>query len=413
VDDNSVIALLESITDPPEPASRVDIAAARRRGRRRQRLWRAGAPALAVVAVVAAVTVPRLVLSGDTERTAASGIPTASAPPPARHPAMPRSAPATFNVLVPYAAFGWLPSGYSEAPDRSNLVGELNSAPTELDLYAGSADGGRIDLSVYAKGACLPPATDSSGKPVSAPADGSAQDCFAGATGVAPDVNGRPALWIEDGRAIAWEYAPDAWASVGAVAVRNAPATDKTRLRGDVAGKRTLPPVTAAQRNLVRRVAVAVKYEQKTPLLFSFKLTGPLPVGWQLQSVTFEDIGGRLLADGLNAGPAVDTSALGLSANTQFYACNYVDGQSSYVTQDGVNWEYRVLDDHIAKNVEMLCSTTKVDGLQVNIYLDMAPEEAGAAPLPGSTALGGAFGVYQKLRLLGPAPANWTTNPLA
>jgi hypothetical protein len=42
----------------------------------------------------------------------------------------------------------------------------------------------------------------------------------------------------------------------------------------------------------------------------------------------------------------------------------------------------------------------------------MAPEEAGAPPLPGSTQLGGAFGVWEKLRLLGTNPASWTTNPL-
>ncbi len=77
-----------------------------------------------------------------------------------------------------------------------------------------------------------------------------------------------------------------------------------------------------------------------------------------------------------------------------------------------MNWEYRVLDDHIAKNVQMLCSMQPVDGLDVNIYLDMAQEEAGAAPLPGSYQLGGAFGVYARLHLLGLNPANWTADPL-
>jgi hypothetical protein len=62
--------------------------------------------------------------------------------------------------------------------------------------------------------------------------------------------------------------------------------------------------------------------------------------------------------------------------------------------------------------VEMLCSMQPIDGLDVNIYLDMAPEEAGAAPLPGSYQLGGAFGVYTRLHLLGLNPANWTTDPL-
>jgi hypothetical protein len=73
VDDNSVITLLASITDPPEPASRVSIAAALRRGRRQRRL-QVGAVALAVVAVaVAVVAVPRITVSGDTGRSSGPG----------------------------------------------------------------------------------------------------------------------------------------------------------------------------------------------------------------------------------------------------------------------------------------------------------------------------------------------------
>ena len=405
MDDNSVIALLESITDPLEPASRVDIAAARRRGRRRQRLWRVGAPALAVVAVAAIVTVPRLAFPGDTERTVASGIPAISAPKVPKHPAMPVSAPATFNVLVPYAAFGWLPAGYSEAAASD----QQNSGPVEVDRTAMSAGRATVSLSVYAKGACLPEAKDPSRQPASAPPGSSAIACLADATGPAPDVNGRPALWINNGRGIAWEYAPDAWATVSTSAGTRGV---KLKRATDGAYQPLLPPVTAAQREEDLRVAAGVKYAQTTPLWFSFKLTSPLPAGWQLSEMSFADAGGRLLADGLNAGPAADTSALGISAAAPAYACNYVDGQSSYVTRYGVNWEYRLLDDHIAKDVEMLCSMGTVDGLQVNVYLDMAPEEAGASPLPGSTELGGAFGVYEKLHLLGPDPANWTTSPL-
>ena len=394
MDDNSVIALLESITDPPEPSSRVDVNAARRRGRRRQRLWRAGAPALAVVAVAAAVTVPRALYSGA-ERTGVSTLQIISPSPSVSRPPMPASAPARFNVLVPYAAFGWLPAGYSAANIPLNTGGELNSGPTELDLTATSPHGGAVNLTVYAKGACT-----------------TASPCFT-PTAAAPDVNGRPARWVNDGRRLAWEYAPDAWATVydspGPSATETG--TGKAKLpRGAV--KPGQLPVTTTSRDLLIRVASAVKYAQAKPLLFSFKLTSPLPAGWRLSEQSFHVVAGRLLADGLNAGPAADPSALSIGASAQFNACNYVDGQSSYVTRDGVNWEYRVLDDHIAKNVEMLCSTATVDGLQVNIYLDMAPEVAGAPPLPGSTQLGGAFGVYEKLRLLGPDPANWTTNPL-
>jgi hypothetical protein len=406
VDDNSIITLLASITDPPEPASRVSIAAALRRGRRRQRLLRAGASALAVVGVAAAVAVPRVIVSGNTERSQASASPSSSA----AGPAMPASAPATFNVLVPYAAFGWLPAGYSEASIPLSEGGLLNSGPAEVDRTAVAANGAMVRLAVDARAACATGA-------------GASGSCPPAATsGKAPDVNGRPALWITGGRGIAWEYAPGAWADVQLTAGRQghraAPSgKDAARLMGvgsaadERAARQT--PAPAGTRDLVLKIADAVKYAQHTPLVFDVRLASSLPAGWSLREMGFHVVDGRLLADGLNAGPAADTSALSVSATKPLgYGCNYVSGQSSYVTKYGVNWEYRVLDDHVAKNVQMLCSMQLIDGLDVNIYLDMAPEEAGAAPLPGSYQLGGAFGVYARLHLLGLNPAHWTADPL-
>jgi hypothetical protein len=410
VDDNSVITLLASITDPPEPASRVSVAAALRRGRRRRRRLQVGAGALAVVAVAAAVAVPRTVLSGNTERSQASVPPSSSAARSVRQLAMPASAPATFNVLVPYAAFGWLPAGYSEANIPLDEFGLLNSGPTEVDRAAMAASGGIVTLTVYARAAC-------------ATGPGSSGGCRPRATsGRAPDVNGRPAWWVIDGRGVAWEYAPGAWADLHVIAAPKghgiAPGgkdASRATVSGSAADKRAAmhTPAPAATRDLVLKIADAVRYAQHKPLIFDVKLARPLPAGWSLQETGFHVVDGRLLADGLNAGPAADTSALGISATKPLgYGCNYVDGQSSYVTRYGVKWEYRVLDDHIAKNVEMLCSMQPIDGLDVNIYLDMAPEEAGAAPLPGSYQLGGAFGVYSKLHLLGLNPRNWTADPL-
>jgi hypothetical protein len=409
VDDNSVITLLASITDPPEPASRVSIAAALRRGRRRRRL-QVGASALAVVAVASAVAVPRVILSSNTERSQASASPPRSAAGSVKQPAMPASAPATFNVLVPYAAFGWLPAGYSEAKIPLSAGGLLNSGPTEVHRTAAAANGAMVSLAVNARGACATGA-------------GASRSCTRGATSdKAPDVNGRPAFWIIDGRGIAWEYAPGAWADVhitagGPLIAAVLGGKDVARLKGsgsaadERAARQTLAP--AATRDLVLKIADAVKYAQQTPLVFDVRLASSLPAGWSLQEMGFHVVDGRLLADGLNVGPAADTSALSISATKPLgYGCNYVSGQSSYVTQYGVNWEYRVLDDHIAKNVQMLCSMQPIDGLDVNIYLDMAPEEAGAAPLPGSYQLGGAFGVYARLHLLGVNPANWTADPL-
>jgi hypothetical protein len=418
VDDNSVIALLASITDPPEPPSRVSIAAALRRGRRR-RLLQVGASAAAVVAVAAAVAVPPVILSSNTDRSHASASPFSSAARSVRHPAMPASAPETFNLLVPYAAFGWLPVGYSEANIPLSAFGLLNSGPTELDRTAVAANA-TVSLFVYARAACPTDAWASGNCPLAATKKAGANT---GPTSSrAPDVNGRPAFWFLDGRGIAWEYAPGAWAEVrvigglqgrGAVPGRK----DAARLRGSRSAAdtrsvwQTLAP--AGTRHLVLKIADAVKYAQRTPLVFDFRLASPLPDGWSLQQMGFHVVDGRLLADGLTVGPAADTSALSISATKPLgYGCNYVSGQSSYLTKYGVNWEYRVLDDHIAKNVEMLCSMQPIDGLDVNIYLDMAPEEAGAAPLPGSYQLGGAFGVYTRLHLLGRNPANWTTDPL-
>jgi hypothetical protein len=412
VDDNSVITLLASITDPPEPASRVSVAAALRHGRRR-RLLQVGASALAVVAVAAAVAVPRIILSSNTGRSQASASPSSSAARPVKQPAMPASAPATFNVLVPYAAFGWLPAGYSEANIPLNVGGLLNSGPAEVDRTAVAANGAIVHLAVDARGAC---ATGASGS-----CPGAATSGKDATSGKAPDVNGRPAWWFMDGRGIAWEYAPGAWARLYILAGQGHTAfpggKDAAPLRGSrsAADERAARqrPATAATRDLLLKIADAVKYAQHTPLVFDVRLAGPLPAGWSLQEMGFHVVDGRLLADGLSVGPAADTSALSISATKPLgFGCNYVSGQSSYVTQYGVNWEYRVLDDGIAKNVEMLCSMQPVDGLDVNIYLDMAPEEAGAAPLPGSYQLGGAFGVYARLHLLGLKAANWTADPL-
>jgi hypothetical protein len=408
MDDNSVINLLASVTDPPEPAPRVSIAAAVRRGRRHRRL-QVGTSALGVVALAAAVAVPGIIVSGNSGRSRASAFPSSSAR-SVKRPAMPASAPVKFNVLVPYAAFGWLPAGYSEARYPLDQFGLLNSGPTEVDRTAAAANGTTVGLEVYARTACGTGA-------------GAYLSCRPrGTSGKAPDVNGRPAWWILGGRGITWEYAPGGWADLHVISVLHGPGivpTGKHPARrsssSSAASKRAYwqSPAPARTRDLVLKIADAVKYAQHTPLVFDVKLAHPLPAGWSLQEMGFHVVDGRLLADSLDVGPAVDTSALSISATKPLgNGCNYVSGQSSYLTKYGVKWEYRVLDDHVAKSVEMLCSMQPIDGLDVNIYLDMAPEEAGAAPLPGSYQLGGAFGVYAKLRLLGLNPANWTRNPL-
>ena len=98
MDETGVRALLERVATDPAPPSRVDIAAARHRGRRRIRWHRAalGAAPLAAAAAVALVVVGVIPASLGLGR--GGGL----------HPGpvAPRS---RFSPLQPYAAFGWLP----------------------------------------------------------------------------------------------------------------------------------------------------------------------------------------------------------------------------------------------------------------------------------------------------------------
>ncbi len=171
--------------------------------------------------------------------------------------------------------------------------------------------------------------------------------------------------------------------------------------------------VSAATHALLLKIAGRVAFGQTTPLSFPFRLPGPLPAGWRLTQATFTLSGGRLAGDGVEAGPAADPTALtvGASAGTGPAACNFVYGQSSYLTRVAVQWVYRVISEP-DKHVQSLCARAVVDGLsQVLIALDMNTPGSNAA-LPGSAELGGALGVLARLRFLGPAPSAWTTTPL-
>ncbi len=98
MDETGVRALLERVADDPAPPSRVDIPAARQRGRRRIRRRRAALGA-APVAAAAAVA---LVVSGVIPASLGFGR-------GGLRPG-PETARSRFNPLVPYAAFGWLPA---------------------------------------------------------------------------------------------------------------------------------------------------------------------------------------------------------------------------------------------------------------------------------------------------------------
>jgi hypothetical protein len=387
LDEHAVRTLLHEAARTPEPPSAVDVDAARRRGSRQLLARRAALPVLAVVALAAALTVPGGLLSSHPERTVASPV---------------LDAPFQFNPLVPYASFGWLPPGYSENNADLDFNQGVTSATDFVSREAVAPAAGRLlYLQVEARDMCaVNTVTDL--RAIIRTRGQEEVACLDAAftvTGVAPDVNDRPAFWTDHGSGVAWEYAPDAWAELSL-----------SGIAGD--GGKALPP-SAATRALLLKVADRVTYGNTTPLTFAFRLTGELPAAWQLWRASFDVSGGRMFGTGITAGPSVDTSALTLSASivTSPLVCDSGGGRPSYVSRLGVQWLYTV--NSVPSNVgQQLCATAPVGGLPgVYISMDMDNPESGA-PLPGSAQLGGALGVLSRLLLLGPNPAAWITNPV-
>jgi len=430
MDEDLARTLLTRIADAPEPAARIDIERARRDGRRRLLTARIVIPAAtlgaAALALGVIVAVPHA-LSPSPER---------SRPPAA--PSQPAegvtAAPAQFNPLVPYAAFGWLPSGFSESAVSGLWTNPFQSARTSLTLGAENAGLRTLLLTVNSRGACQVTAAT----PVNSTTP-CVIDTGAAGTSKAPDINGRPAWYLGYGTTIAWEYAPNAWATLAtgvdettpvwasaqwiqqqAIARRAAaPGWTLTKAKTQAKGKdgQLIAP-SAQAKALLDRVASTVKYGETEPVVFPFRLTGGLPAGWQLTSVTFRPYVDQLIGSGLSVGPAADPSALSVGASRPSgYGCNYVTGQSSYVTRYGVSWIDRVIGE-VNKDDEILCSTGKAptglvddEGLQVFIYLE-ANDPGSGSLLPGVSSLGGAFGVYSRMKFLGVITSAWTPDPL-
>jgi len=424
MDEDLARTVLTQIADVPEPPSaRIDIERARRDGRRRLLTARLAIPAAALAAAAVAlgviVTVPHA-LSLSPER---SRPPVAPSQPAGRVP----TAPAQFNPLVPYAVFGRLPSGFSESAVSGLWANPFQSAPTSLTLAVENAGLRTLLLTVNSRGACQVTATS--------PANSTAPCViYTGGPGAsrAPDVNGRPAWYLGYGASIAWEYAPDAWATLAAGVDETTPVWASPQLVQQrslarqaaqhgwtpaIRDGRLIPP-SAQTKALLRLVASGVTFGATEPVVFPFLLTGDLPAGWQLTSVTFRPEAGTLLGSGLSVGPAADPSALSVGASRPSgYGCNFVVGQSSYVTRYGISWIDRIIGE-VNKDDEILCSTGSPpnglvdnEALQVFIYLE-SDDPGSSSPLPGVSSLGGAFGVYSRMKFLGTAMSDWTPDPL-
>jgi hypothetical protein len=440
MDENAVRSLLMvAASDEDAPPCEISIPLARSRAHRRLRLRRVYLPGAAPVAAAVAVT---LVL---TLSSVLGGAPGPSALGTVRpRAASPAVAPRVFNPLVPYASFGWLPAGFS-AQASAGVTDQATSRAVTLQAAAPATDGRLVQVSVDAAGSCRIEPTSvampkAAGDPEAPTRTLSCTDPSAGAgnrfaelASAGPDVNGTPSYWTPEG-ALEWQYAPGAWAEAmpmdnpacyapGAAACTGVagwvsrPASlvfARSRFPGAKLGAVRPEVQSAASKTLLLEIAAGLQYGDTTPLVFGFELAG-LPAGWLVASdYSYAPQDGRLAASGLSAGPAVDPTALGISVGpavtpTSGYGCKVIPGQTGDVTVDGAPAVFRNLNEQ-DKQFQSLCAND-MDG--VSLYVEMDLNTPGSnAPLPGGAEVSSVLTLFQSVRLLGPDPAAWVTDPL-
>ena len=153
---------------------------------------------------------------------------------------------------MPYAAFGWLPAGFSTAAGAAMASASQDQVTTlTATLVAGDRATGRlVTLTVSAAGACriTGPQRDRvlvaetplpNFRTVTYPRglscnDGVGHRTVTPLTKAAPDVRGGSAFYLPSG-GLAWEYAPDSWAQL-------TPTTESTGGRDRLLPAPTKPP---------------------------------------------------------------------------------------------------------------------------------------------------------------------------
>jgi hypothetical protein len=445
MDETAVRELLREIAADEAPPCTIDVALARRQGRRGgrrprrsgqpRRPWVAPIAAAAAVAVIAALSL----LVGLGHRPAARPSPGH----PARHARPLMTVTREFSALQPYVSFGWLPPGFT-----SSGVAQLgNSQPTgtalSLQASAPPSDGRMLTLQVNAAGQCsmsgpirvanwawlrsarlrdhrlfpVPPSQEwtyphrlSCAGPV--------------LQAVAP-IDGGPAYLGPQGN-LYWEYGRDAWAELTPTF---SPVLSHAAAPADVHSWLNYPPEpplpghqprsawsqSPASYQLLREVASRLRFDPAlVHPLYGFALSD-LPASWDAGYPTgLAMLDGRSTANGWQAGPSVDNSALSISvwpdAGQPPLNCNFVDGQSQYITIDRAQAMLRTIDQSY-KHWQELC-IPDVEGLQVLMELDLNTPGTNDTPLPGGPEIGSVLTIFSHLRLLGPDVLNWTRQPL-
>jgi hypothetical protein len=431
MDETAVRDLLERLASDEPPPSNVSIPLARRTGRRRVRLRHvylptAAAPIAAAVAVGLIASLSAGVHGGRSPHYVPPTTKLINAP---RH----------FNPLLPYARFGWLPHGYSV----KGLANETTQSSTQLGLNASSRRGAQLSLNLYPAGQCrlTGPFTLERKKLGAAAAATRSRSRFStrprlvethykyglncgadvgGAlplAGRVPDVNGRPAYRTAGAYGnVVWEYGRRAWAILSfspPICVRcRSPKPDLSALRQAQPSAATLA--------MLHKVASRMRYGVHSTVVYGFTISH-LPGAWRagragspvnFPTYSVASLNGREANVGWDAGPAADPSALliSIAPGAGSYACNFVVGQSQYVTLDGARAVLRTID-YPGKHVQTLCARD-IRGVQLNLSLDLGIPTTKDTPLPDARAVGNLLTVFRHLRLLGPDLAHWVANPL-
>jgi hypothetical protein len=417
MDETGVRSLLQRVADDPAPPSRVDIAAARQRGRRRIRWHRAalGAAPLAAAAAVA------LVVSGVIPASLGFG---KGALRPG--PVTPRS---RFNPVLPYAAFGWLPAGFTAAAG-TGMGGSDEVTTLSATLTVGDRATGRLlTLTVSAAGACrltgpqrgrvlVPGPTPSTATVTYAHAlscqDGLGQRYVTPLRAAAPKVGAGAAFYLPGG-GLAWEYTRDSWAQL--VTGTTVVGMNPRRAYQAAAGWESRPasqgfPTTvqsAATRALLHKVAGWVRYGARAPVVFPFQLSA-LPAGWSVTSVTYGVAYGlRVGTVNLSAGPAESPAALNVQVQeaTEQKHCSRPAGTQVVSVHGAPAYLYANLPGHRLQTI----SACHAAGLGFGISLALTLPGS-HRPVPGLASLGGVLRVARGMRLLGPDRDAWTAHPV-
>jgi hypothetical protein len=350
-----------------QPPSQISITAVSRTARSRLRLRRAGAvatPLLAAGAVAAIVALTAVPAAHPGTKSHPAAHPT-----PAPAPA----APAYFDPLRPYASFGWLPAGMTILSDTAGTTIQY--------LYAARPGQGSWMLAVYAAGRC-------SFAHMQLRCAGLSSKFDPRLTSQAPDVDGRPAYWTYDQTGdgiLVFQYARDGWAKF-----------------------------SFRERAYALRIAEHVTFgaatAQLAPIRFPAQLAG-MPGGWQLRYATSNPSPGGYLAGifGFASGAALHAPGPGVPYNYPVVdvtkanpnvPCYVTAGEST----QGVVAGYPVTVTRVPAGsggaaVQELCAANAA-GLSVDIFVQ------GNHPAADVTT------VFAHLRLLGPDPAHWTTQPI-